>query len=314
MKNMEHVLFNVIPSNFDQVSISGGEPTLSSNLAQILGLIKLSNRFRKVVLTTTGAQLDQRLELIANGIDHLNVSRHDIGYEANAKVFGTSDIITDVALTHSISYMNKRGIDVNLNHVYSTNKILTMEYVREYVRYAKQLGANSISFRYDQNENNLKETYLEALFGDWVRVNEGSCPVCRNHTILFDGMPIVFKASYAEPSLAIQDTYELIYGIDGRLTTDWAGSHEFTEAARDLYVQQFDVAKEHTAAYVGKQTISALDNGKVDPLTSFKNRHTTNTPIPKAKNRIPIQQTKDIGGGCGYAGGRGYASGGGCGR
>ena len=316
MKNMEHVLFNMVPAHFDQISISGGEPTLSPNLGQILGLIKLSNKFRKVVLTTNGARLVERMELIARGINHLNVSRHAIGYEANTKVFGTKGIITDEELVTVNAYMNERGIDVNFNHVYDDNNYLTVDYVARYIVYAKAMGATSVSFRYDQNKNNLKETYLEKMYSRYVRVNEGTCPVCRNHTVLINGMPVVFKASYAEPSKAIDDVYELIYGIDGRLTTDWAGTNEFTADARDRYVAEFDPQKSHTVG----QTKSSLDNGKKDPLVAIPSQEDIMRQINGKRQRIQeIQQATDrkletktitFGGGCG----NGFMGGGGCGR
>jgi organic radical activating enzyme len=309
LKNVEDVLFNRLPKHFDQISISGGEPTLSPHLTQILGLIKLTNRFRKVVLTTNGAKLKQKIEVIAQGIDHLNVSRHAIGYSANTRVFGTTDIVTDSDLKACALYLNQHGIDVNLNHVYADKDKLDMDYVLQYIEYAKSVGATSVSFRYDQNENSLKQTYLEALFEDWVRVNEGSCPVCRNHTVLVSGMPVVFKAAYAEPSKAIDDVYELIYGIDGKLTTDWDGKTEFTEARRVAYEAEFakNPNKEHTPAEMGK-TIPKIKprstpfKGSLADVAEVKNTlpepygiHATRPAKP-----APVVPVADVGGGCGY--------------
>lgn len=101
------------------------------------------------------------------------------------------------------------------------------------------MGATSVSFRYDQNENSLEPTYLEQLFSDWKTVNEGCCPVCRNHTVLVKGFPVVFKASFAEPSKAIADVYELVYHITGKLTTDWEGQQELTPARAAAYAIDF---------------------------------------------------------------------------
>lgn len=338
LKNIEDVLFNRLPKHFDQISISGGEPTISPHLTQILGLIKLTNRFRKVVLTTNGAKLKQKIEVIAQGINHLNVSRHAIGYAANTRVFGTTEIIGDADLKAVSLYLNQHGIDVNLNHVYADKDQLTMDYVLKYIEYAKSVGATSVSFRYDQNENTLKQTYLEKLFEEWVRVNEGSCPVCRNHTVLVSGMPVVFKAAYAEPSKAIDDVYELIYGIDAKLTTDWDGKTEFTEARRIAYEKEFALNpnKEHTPADMGR-TIP-----KIKPRpTPFKGSladtvDVTNTlPVPAdipVVRPAKVATVADVGGGCGYKApvprppktksladygggcGGGMSMGGGCGR
>lgn len=178
---------------------------------------------------SNGARIMQFKEVIAKTMNHVNISRHAIGYAANVPIFKTKKIIEDGDLKELCSYLNSQGVDVNLNHVYTKEgPQLTKDYVHNYVAYAKMLGANSVSFRYDQSENSLDETYLEAFFKDFKVVNRGGCPVCRNHTILIDGLQVVFKASFVEPSVTIKDVYELIFHIDGRLCTDWGGKDEFT--------------------------------------------------------------------------------------
>lgn len=229
LKNLEKVLFGkALPSNFIQCSISGGEPTTSPHLKEILKLVKDSGRFYKVVFTTNGAKLEQHMEYIADHVSHINISRHGIGDEANEAVFQTKHFIKDDRLPIVTEYFNKRGVDVNFNYVYTKNNMLTKPQVLDYIKYAKEMGANTISLRYDQNENSLEPTPLENEFSDYKIVYKGGCPVCRNHTLLVRGMPTVFKASFAEPSNTIKDVYELVYGVHGKLTTDWEGKNEFT--------------------------------------------------------------------------------------
>ena len=214
---------NTLPSNFNQVSITGGEPTISPDLQAILSLVKFSGKFSKVVFTTNGTKLLQNLDLISDTVNHVNISRHAIGYEDNVKIFKNKQIINDEDLATACFELSKKGVDVNLNHVYIKNSNYDIKYVREYVAYAKQVGASSVSFRYDQEENSLEQTYLEKLFESFKIINQGSCPVCRNHTILVDGFPVVFKASFAEPSNSVDYLYELIYSPTGKLTEDWEG-------------------------------------------------------------------------------------------
>ena len=224
---LQEALITLKPSNFVQCSISGGEPTLSPVFESLLYIAR--NHFPKTVLTSNGARIMQFKEVIAKTMNHVNISRHAIGYAANVPIFKTKKIIEDGDLKELCSYLNSQGVDVNLNHVYTKEgPQLTKDYVHNYVAYAKMLGANSVSFRYDQSENSLDETYLEAFFKDFKVVNRGGCPVCRNHTILIDGLQVVFKASFVEPSVTIKDVYELIFHIDGRLCTDWGGKDEFT--------------------------------------------------------------------------------------
>lgn len=311
--NLVTVLQDTLPEHFNQVSISGGEPTLSPDLPKILNLLKVANRFRKVVLTTNGARLPQHVELLKRTINHLNVSRHAIGYEANTKVFGTRAIITDADLKASAFELNKAGIDVNLNHVYSPGSNLTVQYVLDYLDYARSVGATSVSFRYDQNENSLEPTYLEKLFSEWAVIHAGGCPVCRNHTVLVGGFPVVFKASFAEPSKAINDVYELVYHITGKLTTDWEGSREFTQEMSDKYVSAFaqNPYKQHE---VVPHTVTAPYN---PPRGTKPARPAPIAVIPAKKVAAPAPRPKAVamavaaapaGGGCG-----GNSSSGGCG-
>ncbi len=327
LANLVEVLRHRLPDHFRQVSISGGEPTLSPDLSAILNLLKMSNHFEKVVLTTNGARLMQNIDLFRQTVNHLNVSRHAIGYEANTKVFGTRDIVSDADLKKACFELNKAGIDVNLNHVYTADSQLTVGYVLEYIDYARSVGATSVSFRYDQAENSLEPTYLEKLFSEWAVVRQGGCPVCRNHTVLVAGFPVVFKASFAEPSKAIDDVYELIYHISGALTTDWEGKNEFTPTRAAAYAKAYR-ANPHKQHAVVAHTVAAsvqAPRGQRAPQRApiqVVPSVTATVPRPaKTRTLADTPPTPGFGGGCGSGGGCGnYASddavveaGGGCG-
>ena len=264
----------------------------------------MSGRFEKVVLTTNGARLTECVDLFKRTINHLNVSRHGIGYEENVKVFGTRKIVTDEALRAASFELNKAGIDVNLNHVYTKDSKLTVDYVLRYLEYARSVGATSVSFRYDQNENSLEPTYLEKLFSEWMVVRSGGCPVCRNHTVLVGGFPVVFKAAFAEPSKAIDDVYELIYHITGKLTTDWEGKREFTNEMAQRYAREFaaDPFKEHQ---VVQHTVAA-------PSNPARGQRAVPRPqvavAPGTSSSAGAGAAASVGGGCGT-----MSLGGGCG-
>jgi organic radical activating enzyme len=313
LANLVNVLASGLPDHFRQVSISGGEPTLSPLLKAILDLLHMSNHFDKVVLTTNGARLKECVPLLKGRIHHLNVSRHAIGEEANAQVFGTSDIISDKDLKAVAFELNKAGIDVNFNFVYDKNSQLTVDFVLRYLAYARECGASSVSFRYDQNENSLEPTYLEKLFSDWTAVHQGGCPVCRNHTLLIGGFPVVFKASFAEPSRAIADVYELIYHIDGRLCTDWEATQELTPNDAKSYVADF-AREPHKEHQVVTHTVSAPRvpvKGQRAPAT-LQSLVVPLGPVAPVPGAAPIRKpSTSRGGGCGTSSsGRG---GGGCG-
>jgi organic radical activating enzyme len=320
MANLVKALHHQLPAHFSQVSISGGEPTLSPDLEAILDVVKMSGRFKKVVLTTNGARLTHFVPVLKETINHLNVSRHAIGYEDNAKVFGTRQIVTDEALKAAAFELNKAGIDVNLNHVYGKDSALTVDYVLRYIEYARSVGATSVSFRYDQNENSLEPTYLEKLFSEWSVVRQGGCPVCRNHTVLVGGFPVVFKASFAEPSKAIADVYELVYHITGKLTTDWEGKTEFTPALAAKYEKDFAVnpGKQHD---VVAHSVAAPNNPpsgqkrvplppvlvmaptvKVTPSAVTNTTQASTSGLQPVRRIVPVSYDASYGGGCGGGG------------
>lgn len=228
LKNLMNILLqDNMPVEFDQVSISGGEPTISPDLPFILTLLGSHPRFKKKVLTTNGTKLLDHIALIGENVDHVNVSRHGIGYEKNVGVFKNKQIISDENLAIACEKLSLYGVDVNLNWVYSDEDNLTINDVKDYVAYAKSVGAAKVTFRHDQNNNTLDETELEKQFSAYKVMEDGGCPVCRSKSILVNGMYVTFKSSFAEPGNEVGELYELIYHPSGKLTTDWAGVNEY---------------------------------------------------------------------------------------
>lgn len=216
------------PSGWTDCSITGGEPTISPYLELALPII--SGVFGKTVLTTNGIMLHDKVHVIGQYIDFLNISRHGVGLETNQKAFKTKRVPIDQRLAESIKIFKEiYGGFVNLNHVYlKEDRHIDKPYLEDYVSYAKQLGADSVSFRYDQTDNCLDTTALEEAFLEYEIIESGSCPVCRSHTIIVNDLPVTFKASFQEPGMAYDGgLYELIFGTNGKLTRDWGGEHEY---------------------------------------------------------------------------------------
>ena len=97
-------------------------------------------------MTTNGWKLGNFLEECSEVFHHINISRHGIGDESNFKVFGGNNIATDTDISYYCNYFGKKGIDVNLNHVYATSNSLDMQYLFEYIKYAKSLNATKVTF------------------------------------------------------------------------------------------------------------------------------------------------------------------------
>lgn len=208
-----------LPDIFTQCSITGGEPTMLPWLKGILRLVR--ERFDKVVLSTNGYKLDKHLYMCDDGlIDHLNISRHDIGEKNNRQAFGTESIPSDKVIRALSRTFQNFGIDVTLNCVLSP-EYDDLQFIHDYIDYAKGLNANSVSFRKDHSD--LEFMGVEEALGKVIY--SSSCPVCRSDVRLINGMTTTWKYSVKEPSNDLGGIYELIYHQDGRITSDWKGEN-----------------------------------------------------------------------------------------
>ncbi len=288
------LLNNKIPKEFQQVSISGGEPTQSKDLPAILSLIKSSKRFKKVVLTTNGYRLLDHLEQIAQTVHFVNVSRHDIGDIDNQLIFKTDKIAFDLQIKQATEYLSKFNIPVTINHVYTDDyqQRMTIQYVDKFVQYAKELGATDICFRYDQSNNTLDETWFEKLFSDYTRFAEGGCPVCRSFCIKYKGMIIKFKASFEEPSKTTGEVYELIYHVNGKLVTDWSGQNEFNIEKYNLDYE-VDVEKE-LCGMLDTELKNAFNLNLANSITHISNVDSLYKSNPHGLFATAIKEYKDM--------------------
>ena len=80
-----------LPESFRQISVTGGEPTISPVFDDVISVIaSRKNKFNKMVLTTNGINLDQKASIISGVVDHINISRHHYDDELNNKIFKTN--------------------------------------------------------------------------------------------------------------------------------------------------------------------------------------------------------------------------------
>ena len=216
LTNLAEVLAH-LPDTFNQCSITGGEPTMLPWLRSVMRLVR--ERFDKVVFTTNGYALGDHLYLAREGlINHLNISRHKIGFDANCEVFKTNDIPEDGVVKALSSLFQHYGIDVSLNCVVPTN-FQDLNFVNDYIEHAKQLNCNAVAFRKDHSDlmDMGIEPYLPHIIGS------SGCPACKVDVRLMNGMLTYWKYSVSEPSNDLGGIYELIYHPNGRITADWAG-------------------------------------------------------------------------------------------
>jgi MoaA/NifB/PqqE/SkfB family radical SAM enzyme len=217
-----------LPSEFQQISITGGEPTISpawSGVIKVLG--ERLARWPKKVLNTNGVLAvhpEKYYEVVKRmqegGINHINWSRHACSEAENKKIFNSNRVPNKIMMTSAIDDLAAEGIDVTINTVMGRG-IKNRVDLANYIKFAHDVGANAVCLRKEVYEgSDLEYHELEELFADYKEVHSTSCPVCRSRTILFRGCPVTFKAGLMET--AKDGIYELILHPDGKLTIDWA--------------------------------------------------------------------------------------------
>jgi len=231
--HLEYVLDNM-PEQFHQISITGGEPTISGYFITLLDILeKRRDKYTKIVLNTNGTQFSSNnLPKMYNVVDHINLSRHGINEADNQHIFNTGGIPTAKQILRHNTYLNSLGIDVTLNTVEFTRRD-TDKFVRDYIKFAKSVNANAVCFRKEcVDGNDLSPTVNELYFKNYKTVNETRCPVCRTTTKIINGMYVTWKAGILETSVSkwnnmvdvnTQDLiYECVFHPNGKLTSDWA--------------------------------------------------------------------------------------------
>lgn len=206
-----------LPSQFYQISLTGGEPTISPYLKSILETIN-KKKFTKVVLTTNGSNLLETIPMLEGKVDHINISRHHFEEDLNNNVF-KARMINNRQLKNVISELNKVGIDVTLSAVLNEN-LKSKKDIKDYINFARTIGASQVFFR--KPHGTLEPTKVEKAFESYKGF-ESSCPVCRTKNQLIEGIRVSWKASLEEPSSVMDKIYELIFHEDGTITKDWEG-------------------------------------------------------------------------------------------
>lgn len=229
MRGLEKAI-KVLPSSFKEVSITGGEPTLSK--AFPASAFMLSQRFDKIVLTTNGVNL---VECLQDGsidpVKHINISRHAIDDSLNEGVFKTKRVPGRNDLAKMIALAERYGKDVRLN-VVSGEKMYGGERLLDWVKFARSMGVNTISFRTDSE---LGLDFVHEYERRFIRegrktTHETGCPVCISRWYSYHGINMAFKYSMTEPTDV--GPYEVVLQQDGRMTLDWAGKQEYASSKK----------------------------------------------------------------------------------
>ena len=226
LENLKKTL-ELLPSEFTQITISGGEPTLYKNLTKVLMLIGYhKDKFKKVVFTTNGIKLKEcaKNPIFTEVVDFVNISRHHYEDSENDKVMQTRSItFEDVKEISEI--LSLKGIPLNINCVIQEVKNeYSVNFIGEFIQKCRANYVNSITFRKDYDEgfgiSNIEKTIQETYSPKQI----SECPVCLKTRYIINGMGVNFTTSEFEPKDVLgTNVYEVIMQPNGDLTIDWDG-------------------------------------------------------------------------------------------
>lgn len=226
LDNLQYIL-EELPEQFTQISITGGEPTISPYFKDVIDSID-KTRWSKVVLTTNGSNLQARMNdmhiLFKNTVDFVNISRHSEYTELNNQRFGlvreAKVLPSPSQLSDIIETINKMGKTATANYVLTEG---ITHRPNEFIIWAKRVGFSGVCFRKEHNKGcTLEPTIYEEAYNKYTITSHSECPVCRSDTQTIQGIPVIWTASIPEPSQELDLIYEVVLHPDGTLSADWS--------------------------------------------------------------------------------------------
>jgi len=237
--NHENYIMNLIdnldslPPEFYQVSITGGEPLLSSYIDEVLMLLRFKkDKYKNIVLTTNGTNLLEKLNMVKLSVDHINISRHHYDEDKNKNIFSGTYDISDEYISNCIKEYSKFGIDISVNCIINSNT--KPEFIEKFTRWSNMMGFYTVNFR--KESGNLDPTFAESSYNEHKVLKTNLCDVCRTKTQIINGAIVNWKCSKVEPSETLgNNIYEAVYLPNGNLYIDWEGNKKLIIKVQDKY-------------------------------------------------------------------------------
>jgi MoaA/NifB/PqqE/SkfB family radical SAM enzyme len=209
---------NSLPSQFYQLSLTGGEPTVSPYFKDILEKID-NSKFRHTVLTTNGTNILNYIDIISEKIKFVNISRHHWDDSINESIFKTKTVPNKLKLKTICKKLQENGVDVTLS-VVLTEHFKSKKDTDKFINFANDIGVKNVFFRKPHGPN-IDKTNIEKEYDNYEYIYESNCPVCRTNTQNINGTFVSWKSSLEEPSNKLGYIYETIFNENGTLTSDW---------------------------------------------------------------------------------------------
>jgi len=282
-----------LPERCTQITISGGEPSVYSELSTVMATIAYHKRknIQKVVFTTNGQNILKlsNEKWFTDVVDYVNISRHDFNQDDNDRIMGIKTI-TWGGIKKASKRLGNAGIPTNINCVLSDS--ITTRYsevfINEFIKLSRKNFINSITFRRDYDDG-FGVHPLESFMGK--STNIGECPVCRKSRYIVNGMEVIFTTSEFEPTEVLGDkVYEFILQPNGKLTTNWEGTDE-------VIMKTQDSVTDKVMRSTGKRPKKTKTIGSIEvPLEEI---------VSCTATRVKIKEKETYSMGCGGARGMG---------
>jgi molybdenum cofactor biosynthesis enzyme MoaA len=234
------------------VSVTGGEPSKDPRLPRILRVLAAHDARKRVVTTNGSGLLDHRegrpvLDWIVDtGVAHLNLSVAHPNPSINARLMGFAESPTREVLRAIVARAREANTRVRLSCALVRGAVDSLDRVREYLAFARDVGADNVVFRqlmltdpesversavvrFSDGRRVLLEPILDQLDGegDFTFVDQVVGYYYYVEIYRFqDAVDVVFEVAdlariEAQKGAAPEVVHELVFHPNAKLATTW---------------------------------------------------------------------------------------------
>ena len=260
-KRLDEVLELIRPLN-PSVSITGGEPTLSPKLYEVIKMVD-DYGFRKRTITTNGSGLLNKVknsgrvidELIRYNWNHLNISRTSYSDEVNRRIMRyckDEEYCDNQMLKTIIEITNDSPLKHRLSCLLLKESVNSVEKIKEYLDYYRQIGVNNVIFRelMDFSKDSINTEKIKYCLDNKIRLNDiwedfekypefvpylnilgyyYYVEIYKYHGMTVASESADINQQYVEKEKNENMVYDMIFHPNGNLCGSWVDSEEILD-------------------------------------------------------------------------------------
>lgn len=218
------------------VILLGGEPTLYPNIGELIRFLILHRK--NVYVTTNGSRLSKEyIDENLIGITGVNISIHDYPVELNRNITGIK--LNANSLFENVKICKENNISVRFNCNVIKGHVDSKQGIFNYIKYAKEMGANKIRFAELKNNIDLFVDLKQALPSIHELTEDPFLFGC-NHDVIINDMPINLRQMCGlqtpkriKPTNPEQTKKQVLY-YDGEIYNGWQTTREKKMTDKEL--------------------------------------------------------------------------------